>query len=111
MRVSLLWAGIASVFLPSLGPLGSWCTQDARAGSAALPLSVEKPRNWDLGPSLPYSSKLVEGVFCEVQGNSPKFVKKVTKKCAEALRDTYGDVPCLSPVTGIPGLVLAMQRC
>jgi hypothetical protein len=31
-------------------------------------------------------------VFCEVQRNSPKFAGKVTKKSAEALRDTYGDV-------------------
>ena len=38
----------------------------------------------------------MEGVFSEVQGNSPKFEQKVTKKCAEALRDAYGDVSCLS---------------
>ena len=40
--------------------------------------------------------QFLEGVFCEVRGNSPKFEQKVTKKCAEALRDAYGDVACLS---------------
>ena len=42
------------------------------------------------------STECVEGVFSEVQGHSPKFEQKVTKKCVEALRDAYGDVLCLS---------------
>jgi hypothetical protein len=46
--------------------------------------------------SAPYSPKCVEGLFSEVQGDSPRFEQKVTKKCAEASRDAYGDVPCLS---------------
>ena len=43
------------------------------------------------------------GPFSKVQGHSPKFEQKVTKKCAQALRDAYGYVLCLSACYREPG--------